>query len=146
MELTIKRPDYIKEKSMAPKLKTDSKYLDVMEELKKREPIFHHPEYGTKREDFERMTEETFWEVGASGQCYSRNFVLDTLDKRFKNPPMDEWEIKDFSCLEIAENNYLVTYTLIQDKKRITRRSTIWKKYDNDWKIVYHQGTIVEGS
>jgi len=131
---------------MEPKLNTDPKYLDVMEELKKREPIFHHPEYGTKREDFAKMTEETFWEVGASGRCYSRNFVLDTLEKRFENSPKDEWEIKDFYCSEIAENNYLVTYTLIQDKKRVTRRSTIWKKYDNDWKIVYHQGTIVEES
>ena len=129
---------------MEPKFKTDPKILKIMEELKEREPIFHHPLYGTKREDFEKMTEETFWEVGASGKRYSRKFVLDTLEERFKNPPKEELEIKDFDCLEISENNYLVTYTLIQEKARITRRSTIWKKRGEEWKIVYHQGTIVE--
>ena len=128
---------------MEPKLKTDPKKLEIIEELKKREPIFHHPEYGTSRVDFEKMTEETFWEVGASGNRYSRDFILDTLEKRFQNPQEEDLEIKDFHCLEISQNNYLVTYTLIQDKKRVTRRSTVWKKRGNDWKIVYHQGTIV---
>ena len=90
------------------------------------------------------MTEETFWEVGASGKRYSRNFIFDTLEERFKNPPKDEWEIKDFHCLEISIDNYLVTYTLIQDKTRITRRSTNWRRKGKDWKIVYHQGTIVD--
>jgi hypothetical protein len=128
---------------MEPKLNIDQKILEIAKELKKREPIFHHPEYGRKKEDFERMTEETFWEVGASGSRYSRKFVFDTLEARFKNPPKEEWEIKDFHCLEISKNNYLVTYTLIQDKERITRRSTIWKKSGKEWKILYHQGTIV---
>ncbi len=129
---------------MKSKLNVDQKISKVAEELKKREPIFHHPEFGTSRQDFEKMTEETFWEVGASGSQYSRNFVLDTLEERYKNPQKDEWEISDFNCEEIAGNNYLVTYTLIQDKERITRRSTIWRRYNEEWKIVYHQGTIVQ--
>ena len=41
--------------------------LDVLEELKRREPIFHHPEFGTTRADFERQVTEDFWEIGASG-------------------------------------------------------------------------------
>ena len=129
---------------MEPRLNIDKKISKIAEELKNHEPIFHHPEFGTKREDFERMTEETFWEVGASGNRYGREFILDTLEKRFNNPPKEEFEIKDFHCLEISENNFLVTYTLIQEKVRITRRTTIWKKSAEEWKIVYHQGTIVE--
>ena len=89
------------------------------------------------------MTEETFWEVGASGRIYSREYVLNVLEERFSNPQQDKWEIKDFKCQEIAKDNYLVTYTLIQ-YERITRRATIWRKHDYGWKIVYHQGTIVE--
>jgi hypothetical protein len=131
---------------MEPELNIDKNIIGIAEELKKREPLFHHLEYGTKREDFERMTEETFWEVGASGNRYTRKFVLDTLEERFKNPPKEEFEIKDFHCLEICENNYLVTYTLIQKKVRITRRSTIWRKRGKEWKIVYHQGTKVENN
>jgi hypothetical protein len=124
-------------------LSAENNIKDVLKELMKREPIFHRPEYGTTRQDFENMTEATFWEVGASGQRYSREYVLDVLEKRFAKPTKDIWKTEDFNCLEIATDNYLVTYTLIQGK-RITRRATIWRRSKNNWKIVYHQGTIVD--
>jgi hypothetical protein len=38
----------------------------------------------------------------------------------------------------------LLTYTLLQDKQRLTRRGTIWQSTADGWKIVYHQGTIVQ--
>jgi hypothetical protein len=121
----------------------DPANLDVLNELIKREPIFHRPEFGTTHQDFENMTIETFWEVGASGRRYSRKYVMDTLELRHSQPHEDIWETRDFHCLEIAANNYLITYTLIQEE-RVTRRSTIWRRCGTDWKIVYHQGTIVE--
>ena len=121
----------------------EQKRMDVLKKLMKREPIFHRPEYGITRKDFENMTEATFWEVGASGRHYNREYVLDELEKRFKSPTEDIWKTKDFDCLEIATDNYLITYTLIQGD-RITRRATIWRRSNDNWKIVYHQGTIVE--
>jgi len=128
---------------MEPDLVTDPKHLDVLHELMKREPIFHRAELGTTRFDFENMTEREFWEVGASGRRYSRQYVLDTLEQRYKNPGQDVWETRDFHCLELARDNYLLTYTLLQGE-RVTRRSTIWRQCGVEWKIVYHQGTIVE--
>ncbi len=128
---------------MEPDLITEHGQLDVLKELMRREPIFHHPEFGTTRLDIEKMTEVTFWEVGASGRRYSREYILDVLEERFKNPVEDIWETKDFHCLEIARDNYLITYTLIQGA-RITRRATIWRRSEFGWKIVYHQGTVVE--
>lgn len=128
---------------MEPALVTDPKLQDVLNELIQREPIFHRPEHGTTRADFERMTDVTFWEVGASGRRYSRQYVLDELEKRHAHPVDDLWETRDFHCLEIAVDNYLLTYTLIQGA-RVTRRSTMWRRTAEGWKIVYHQGTIVE--
>ena len=99
---------------------------------------------GTRRADFENMTAVNFWEVGASGRCYSREFIIDTLLERYSDPLYkDIWETKDFHCLEIAADNYLITYTLIQGA-RITRRATIWRRVEDTWKIVYHQGTLVQ--
>jgi hypothetical protein len=129
--------------NMEPNLVTDPNLLDVLNELIQREPIFHRPELGTTRADFEAMTEPTFWEVGASGRHYSREYVLDELERRYANPAEDAWQTHDFHCLEIAADNYLLTYTLIQGD-RVTRRSTIWRRTAEGWKIVYHQGTIVE--
>jgi hypothetical protein len=128
---------------MEPNLITDPKLLNVLEELKKREPIFHHPEFGTARADFENMMEPAFWEVGASGKRYSREYILDELEKRYSSHHEDQWETSDFHCLEIAADNYLLTYTLAQGS-RISRRSTIWRRTPRGWKIVYHQGTLVQ--
>jgi hypothetical protein len=128
-----------------PRLATDPRLLPILEELKQREPIFHRPEFGTTRRDFEAMTETDYWEIGASGRRYSRSYVLDVLEERFKHPTEDVWETSDFHCLEIASSNYLLTYTLNQSG-RITRRSTIWRRTLHGWKIVYHQGTVVVDS
>lgn len=128
---------------MEPNLVTNPKVVDVLTELIQREPIFHRPEFGTTRADLESMTGATFWEVGASGRRYSREYVLDELEKRRANQTEDAWQTRDFHCLEIAGDNYLLTYTLMQGA-RITRRSTIWRRTAEGWKIVYHQGTVVE--
>ena len=116
----------------------------VLEELKTREPIFHHPDkFGKTKRDIENQMCEEFWEVGASGNIYTREYVIDVLLKRYADPDYkDVWETKDFDLIQIAPDNYLVTYVLIQGD-RITRRATIWRNVDGHWKIVYHQGTLV---
>ena len=90
------------------------------------------------------MMEEEFWEVGASGRRYSRASVLNLLEKRHAEPHEDVWETSEFRCDRLAADLYLLTYTLLQDKARLTRRATIWRKTPGEWKIVYHQGTIVQ--
>jgi hypothetical protein len=127
---------------MEPDLSTAPELLGILEQLRQREPIFHRPEFGTTRAEFERMMEADFWEVGASGRRYSRQYVLDVLDARRHSSDEDAWETSDFHCRELAANIYLLTYTLLQGQRR-TRRSTIWSRASGDWKIVFHQGTEV---
>ena len=127
-------------------LTTAPELLDVLSELSAREPIFHRPEFGTSRADFERMTAEDFSETGASGCRYSREYVLNELEQRFSKPRDEVWETRDFYCRKLGEDTYLVTYTLLQDKNRLTRRATIWERTKDGWKIVYHQGTIVQSA
>jgi len=129
--------------STEPTLSTAPQLLAVLAELKRREPIFHRPELGTTRADFENMTDPSFWEVGASGRRYSREFILDTLENRMLQGFEDVWETLDFHCLQIAPDNYLVTYTLLQGA-RVTRRATLWRRMSSGWKILYHQGTVVD--
>ena len=130
--------------AMEPTLTTAPELLGVLAELSRREPIFHRPEFGTTRADFERMMVEDYWGTGASGRRYSRQFVLDELEKRFAAPHADVWETRDFHCRRLSEDTYLLTYTLLQDNQRLTRRATIWRSTAEGWMIVYHQGTIVQ--
>jgi hypothetical protein len=124
----------------------DKELAEVLQQLKAREPIFHRPELGTTRADFERMTAIDYWEVGASGRIYKRDFVLDEMAKLYAGPHDEPiLEAGDFRCRRLSENVYLLTYNLIQDRERYTRRATIWERTAEGWKIVYHQGTIVDG-
>jgi hypothetical protein len=131
-----------------PELITPLDLTDVLAELSRREPIFHRREFGTTRDDFERMTADDFWEVGASGRHYSRAFVLNELEKRFATTPEEVWETSDFRCQKLASDVYLLTYTLVQSSeegnKRPTRRATVWRREGGEWKIVYHQGTVIQ--
>jgi hypothetical protein len=116
----------------------------ILEELRAREPIFHRPEFGVTRADFASMMVEDYWEIGASGRRYSRAFVLDELERRFAAPHADVWETSDFDCRKLADDVYLLTYTLLQHNLRRTRRATIWQRTPDGWKIVYHQGTLIQ--
>jgi hypothetical protein len=102
----------------------------VLEELKAREPIFHHPEkFGKTRKDIEAQMCDEFWEVGASGNVYTKEDVIEALLKRYNDPNyQDIWETSNFELAQIAPDNYLLKYNLIQNKTRYSRRSTIWRK------------------
>jgi 2-methylisocitrate lyase-like PEP mutase family enzyme len=123
-------------------LATEPRLAGVLEELRAREPIFHRPELGTTRADFEAQTAADFWEVGASGRCYSREFVLATLTDRWSHPHDDPWTAGEFHCRELAEGTYALTYRL-QQRERVTRRLTIWRNVRGTWTILFHQGTVV---
>ncbi len=116
----------------------------VMRELVAREPIFHRPEWGTGRADYERMTAPDYWEVGASGTIYRRDFVLDLLERRREEGgPEETLEASGFACRQLGAACWLLTYQLVQGGVRRTRRATVWERAGSDWRIVYHQGTIV---
>jgi len=51
-----------------------------------------HHEFGTSRADFDKMMAPDFWEVGASGRRYSREFVFEELERRQASEQTDVWK------------------------------------------------------
>lgn len=121
----------------------DSGLEGILEELRSREPIFHKERFGRSLEDFERGTAPGYWEVGASGRRYSREFIL---NKRRREALVDAdvagWKATGFGLRRLGIDCFLLTYTLDQ-QGRITRRVTVWERSGHAWRILYHQGTIV---
>lgn len=122
--------------------RVDPELLPVLKELRRREPIFHAPEFGTTTADFERTVAPNYWEVGATGRRYSREFILRTFKAIPPVSGAEEWECRDFGLLQVGPDTYLLTYTLNQ-WGRLTRRATIWQRAAEGWRILYHQGTAV---
>ena len=115
---------------------TSAQLQPILEELIGREPIFHRPDRPT-------TMAPSYWEVGASGRRYSREFILQHLAA---SPPADAvqagWQTSGHAVLRLSADTYLFTYTLRQSE-RLTRRATIWRQTLSGWQVLFHQGTIV---
>ena len=137
---------------------------EILASLTSREPIFHRWEHLNNRTpirvDFESLAAPDFFEIGASGRIYTREFVISTLEQRYSDPTYtdDPWETSDFRLRQLSPTTYLLSYTLTQHpgpqpisldgehpqstEKRLTRRTTIWQETTSGWQILFHQGTL----
>lgn len=61
---------------------SDPLLVDVLNEVVSRESIFRRPEFQMTRAGFEPTMRADFWEVGVSRNRYSREYVLNILEKR----------------------------------------------------------------
>jgi hypothetical protein len=128
---------------------TDPELVPILEELRRREPIFHTPRFAATLGDVEQAVAPDFWEVGASGRRYSRGFILHMLatdPARYVNAEEAGWTADGFAVRRLGPATYLLTYMLNQAGRR-TRRVTIWEQTADNWRILYHQGTpiLLEG-
>jgi hypothetical protein len=123
--------------SMLPELQS------IFDDLRSREPIFHTERFGRSLEDFELGTAPDFWEVGASGRRYSREYILNMRrNQALVDADAAGWKASEFRLRRLGPGCFLLTYTLDQ-QGRVTRRATVWERVGESWRIVYHQGTIV---
>jgi hypothetical protein len=121
-----------------PNLTTPPELQSILDDLRRREPLLHKPEFP----DHAAQLADSFWEVGASGNRYSREYVLHIVTSHEDDTAASTWTSEGHHCRQLSPDTYLFTYTLHQGH-RITRRTTIWQKNDAGWKALYHQGTIV---
>ncbi len=131
---------------LEPRCYANPALTDVLTELTAREPLFHRAEFGLTRADFDRLTATDYWEVGASGNRYSREDVWTVLQQRYAvAPPVwpePDSAIGEFQVRALGADTYLLTYDLRQPN-RLTRRVTVWQFRAHDWTALYHQGTVV---
>ena len=127
---------------MEPTLTTPDHLKPTLEALMRIEPLFHAVCPEATESLFEELVADDFWEIGASGRKYSREFALHTLKSR-QSTDAENWQTSDYHLSQISESVYLLTYTLHQPN-RTTLRLTIWQQVSGQWKATYHQGTVVQ--
>lgn len=124
----------------------DENLAQVRDALIAREPIFHRPGFGATPAEADAIMAVDYFEIGASGRRYDRAYVLAELTRRVAAPREEAWEASDFACRALAPDVFLLTYRLVQNDARVTRRATIWERAGERWRALYHQGTLVGAS
>lgn len=114
----------------------------VAAELSHMEPILHRAEYvGSTREHLAELLHPNFFEIASTGVLSSRDEVLDSMTA-FHASTHEPDTVEDLDAVEAAADMWIVRYRLIQSD-RITRRSTLWTRRNDQWVAVFHQGTII---
>ena len=85
---------------------------------------------------------DDFFEIGASGTRYTKDDVIRLLPEE----PADRHAMYDFRATEIAPDIILAIFS--EEKESFARgervasmRSSIWKKRNGRWQMLFHQGT-----
>jgi hypothetical protein len=89
-----------------------------------------------------RALADDFVEIGASGRIFDKQATIDGL--QHESPA--EISLTDYQARILAPDVVLVTYHAVRSAPapaQITQslRSSIWKRLDGRWQLVFHQGT-----
>lgn len=116
------------------------------EDLKKLEESLWLPEIRFSREKMEEILAEGFFEFGSSGRIYDKH---DTI----LIPPHEigaKFPFPDFSARLLSSSVALVTYqSILQGSDgsfHHALRSSVWRRTDRGWKLIFHQGTPLQSS
>jgi len=101
-------------------------------------------EFRTSEEFLEKILHEDFLEIGASGKTYNKEQTIDLLTTE----PEFSAVATDFRFFQVAEDVALLTYSLNTVSPDTgtghSARSSLWKFENNNWRLVFHQGTQVD--
>ena len=95
-------------------------------------------EYMSDVDYLNNVIDDSYLEVGKSGYKITKSDVIEELSK------LDEDRniiIYNFSCSEISNDIFLVHYFTKKESDNIFRTS-IWKKENNNFKILFHQASL----
>jgi len=81
-----------------------------------------------------KLIADDFIEYGRSGKTYNKNDCFE-IDENHRIA-----EVIDFKIKELSKEVILASYKTTENGL-VTMRSSIWKKFGDDWKMIFHKGT-----
>ena len=116
----------------------------LTESIRKLEISLHQPETRKDVSMLNKLLADEFIEISKSGKLWTKSEII----KDLANETGAEITSTDFSLSILSENIVLITYTAHQSAKAgssviTSKRSSIWKLFGNEWKMIFHQGTPI---
>jgi hypothetical protein len=115
--------------------------LDLLVEL---ERSLHRKSIRRSKEKLDELLHDDFEEIGASGRTSNKDQIIEEL---LNETPFtinaSDFELRMFSE-DIAQLKYKTKNTARNCLPCTTLRSSIWKNEGSKWKMIFHQGTVVQ--
>lgn len=116
--------------------------MDVLAQLRAREIALIQCPSALPLEDLLVLIAPDCQEIGASGAMHDAVSAQAYVNAGHEAPDRPIWPASEFAVRQLAEGVFLLTYRLDRPD-RPTRRSSIWKATNNDWQMIFHQGTLL---
>lgn len=113
---------------------------EVLSKIQQLEISLLQPSTRQSKAELNQLIADEFIEFGMSGNIYNKPAIIDLLP----NEKERAFNVEDFVIKKLSENIVLATYK-ITEKDSSSLRSSIWKKYNGNWQIIFHQGTRILG-
>ena len=97
------------------------------------------PDVRRSPERLNNLLHPDFIELGSSGRVYDRQMIVEMMSQEVSGDVI----MRDFETRSISENTVLVTYRSIGQSGDEARRSSLWAKDADGWRIHFHQGTRI---
>jgi len=120
--------------------------MDIAEALRRREEKLFEASVRENAEIVASMLTDEFQEFGSSGRVFSKDEIIAELQS--ESPPCIT--MQDFRAQLLSNEIALVTYRsqrvehdggIAESPAAEFLRSSIWVLRDNQWKVLFHQGT-----
>ena len=112
-----------------------------LDDVVAREVALLGPAVRRSRARLEELLDRRFTEVGASGRTYDRASVVALLLDEGATAAVP---VTDVEAAAVAPGTVLVTY-LSDPAHRPVRRSSLWRRGPDGWRLRHHQGTPAPG-
>jgi hypothetical protein len=89
-------------------------------------------------EEISRLIADDFTEFGASGGIWTKADLVEQLPCQ----PFTQRTISEFAVKPLSGDTALVTYQCHTNASN-SLRSSIWRKQEEQWQMVFHQGTCI---
>jgi hypothetical protein len=113
----------------------------IEDEIRSLELSLLTPAGRSSAEYLHRIVSEDFREFGTSGRTYDKSDAIAALLSSPSPPAADPTSpptLLDFRAQEVAPGVVLATY-----RTRLSLRSSIWRREGENWRLYFHQGTVV---
>jgi len=110
----------------------------LLEELIELESSLHKKLVRNDRQQLEALLHRDFFEFGSSGKTWQRDETIESLAAEAQDIAI---RVENFQLRLLADGVAQLTYVSQRTDGSKVLRSSLWKREDGVWKMIFHQGT-----